>query len=239
MNNYDTFAHLYDQVVGDRGEVALFIRRLIRSYTPKAKRVLELGCGSGTMLQHLSKHYVTTGIDNSRKMLTLAKRKAPRAKLILGDITDFSLAESFDAVVCPFDTMNHITSLAKWRKVFENAHKHLSSNGVFIFDVNTEFKMEMYRKDPITVDPHKAAFSTVDVQRIRRYRYMVNLTLYKEQRRDLFKRYQMSIPELVVPTQIILRELATYFRTVIMIDPDRLRPSSGTEELFFICRRPR
>lgn len=239
MSHYDPFAKYYDQVIGDRSEVAELLMRLIRRCTPRARTVLELGCGSGTMLTELSRRYKTTGMDNSRAMLRLARKKSPRSELVYGDITDFSLNRRFDAVVCPFDTINHITSFQLWRKVFENAHRHLMPGGVFIFDVNTEHKMELYRSDPVTVDFHRGAFSTVSVHRLRRYRYRVDLTLYREGPRDHFTRHIMSLPELVVPTPVILTELSKNFRRVTLIDPDRSRPCEDTEELFIVCSAPR
>ena len=184
------------------------------------------------MLEELSRRYKTTGIDNSRAMLRLAAEKSPRSELIFGDISRFSLRGRFDAIVCPFDTINHVTSLRLWRKVFENAHAHLKPDGVFIFDVNTEHKMEMYRADPVTVDFHEGAFSTVSVRRIRRWRYQVDLTLYREVASDSFRRYQMRLPELIVPTQRILAELSRLFRRVTLLDPDRRRRSEEhTSEL--------
>ncbi len=239
VSHYDPFATYYDQVIGDRSEVARLLTRLIRQHAPRARSVLELGCGSGTMLKELSRRYATTGIDNSRSMLRLARHKAPRSKLIFGDISKFSLPNRFDAVVCPFDTINHVTSFSDWRRVFENAHAHLNAAGIFIFDVNTEYKMEMYRRDPVTVDFHHGAFSTVSVKRLRRWRYQVDLTLFRETMRDTFKRHQMTLSELVVPNPKIVRELARLFRRVTLLDPDRGRPTHQTEELFFICSGPR
>lgn len=239
MSRYDPFAQYYDQVIGDRSEVARLLMRLIRRHVPRAQTVLELGCGSGTMLAELSRRYCTVGIDNSRSMLRLARKRSPGSECIFGDIARFSLERRFDAVLCPFDTINHITSFSSWRRVFENARAHLQPNGVFIFDVNTEHKMEMYRADPVTVDFHQGAFSTVSVRRLRRWRYQVDLTLFREVSRDSFKRYQMTLPELVVPTQKILLELSKLFRRVTLLDPDRSSPSGETEELFFICSKPR
>jgi ubiquinone/menaquinone biosynthesis C-methylase UbiE len=83
MSRYDSFAPFYDNVVGDREGVARLLRQLIRRYNPKARDVLELGCGSGAMLQILTKHFRAVGVDNSKAMLSIARRKAPRAKLLI------------------------------------------------------------------------------------------------------------------------------------------------------------
>lgn len=239
MTQYDAFAHHYDAVVGDREEVARFIQRIISSFAPRSKTLLELGCGSGSMLKLLTKKYTCTGIDQSKGMIAVAKKKAPRARVSVGDITDFDLKNQFDAVICPFDTINHVTSFAAWKRVFANAHKHLNQDGVFIFDVNTEAKMERYRTEPAFAEMEGDDISIVDVQRVRRYRYLVNLKLLKKVKGALYRHHEMLIPEIVVPTPQILKELSTYFKRVTLVDPDRKRPTDETEELYFVCQGPR
>jgi SAM-dependent methyltransferase len=239
MSRYDSFAPFYDHVVGPRGEVASLLIRLIKRYRRGARSVLELGCGSGSMLRDLSRQFATTGIDNSAAMLRIARRKAPRATVVLGDIVRFDLARQFDAVLCPFDTINHITRLADWRRVFRNAHRHLKPGGVFIFDVNTEYKMESYRSDPVTADVEADVVSMVQVERLRRFRYVVLLKIFRRERGDVFRLNEMRLPELVVPTSTILKELSVYFKRVTLLDPDRRRPNAHTEELYFVCRDPR
>jgi SAM-dependent methyltransferase len=191
------------------------------------------------MLQLLSKHYDSVGIDSSRAMLSLAKKKAPRASLLLGDITNFSLRRRFDVILCPFDTINHVTSFAQWKKIFAGVHSHLEAGGIFIFDVNTEHKMESYRLDPVNADVTPDVVSIVEVSRHARYKYTVHLKLFKRLRGDTFKRYSMDLPELVVPTPKIARSLSNFFRSITLIDPDRSKPSELTEELYFLCRGPR
>jgi len=239
MTQYDQFAPFYDHVVGPRESIGKLLQKLVRRYNPRAKTLLELGCGSGSMLAILAKRYRAVGIDNSQGMLALARTKAPTARLIHGDITSFALDERFDAIVCPFDTINHVTSFAKWRQVFERAHRHLTPGGVFIFDVNTEHKMEEYATDPVTADVERNVVSMVQVERRRRYHYDVILRIFRRRSGKLFELNEMVLPELVVPTPRILRELSTYFRKVTLVDPDRRRPSPYTEELFFVCRDPR
>lgn len=239
MTQYDQFAPFYDHVVGSRDSIAELLQRLVKRYNPRAKSLLELGCGSGSMLAILSRRYKSVGIDNSKGMLEIARKKAPKAKLLHGDITQFDLSERFDAIVCPFDTINHVTSFAKWKKVFERAHRHLNPGGVFIFDVNTEHKMEEYRTDPITADVEDDVISMVQVRRRRRYHYDVILKIFRRRSGSNFVLNEMVLPEIVVPTPAILRELGKYFRKVTLVDPDRRRPSAHTEELFFVCREPR
>jgi len=114
---------------------------LVQRYHPGASSLLELGCGTGTMLEGLGGIGPLTGIDRSPEMLAIARSKVPAARLIEDDITTFELGEHFDVVICVFDTLNHVTSFNGWKSLFERAHGHLAPGGLFIFDVNTPGKL--------------------------------------------------------------------------------------------------
>jgi SAM-dependent methyltransferase len=178
-------------------------------------------------------------MDLSKEMLRIAKTKAPRAKLHHGDISSFDLKSRFDVVICPFDTINHVTSRAKWRGVFERAHQHLNPGGIFIFDVNTEYKLECYADEASVTENSDDFVSIIQVNRLKRFNYEIVLKRFEKAGRGSFKLHKMVLPELVVPTETILDYLGVYFKTVTMIDPDRRRPGPETDDLFFVCRDPR
>lgn len=239
MSNYDTFAPFYDSVFGDRKEVALLLEKLLKRHNPRARQVLEMGCGSGSMMKVLSRRFALTGVDSSAGMIAEARKKVPRATSLVADITDFDLHRTFDAVICPFDTINHVTDFGAWKKVFRNAHKHLAPNGVFIFDVNTELKMERYRLEPAAADITPNKIAIVDVAKKKQHHYLVQLKLLERVRGETFRHHELNIPEIVVPTPRIIRELTKLFGKVYTVDPDRVRPTANTEELFFVCSEPK
>jgi SAM-dependent methyltransferase len=54
-------------------------------------RALDLGCGTGTNCRYLSdRHWDVTGVDFSARAIKAARRRAPNAKVIIGDITRLS-----------------------------------------------------------------------------------------------------------------------------------------------------
>jgi SAM-dependent methyltransferase len=114
---------------------------LVQRHHRGAGSLLELGCGTGTMLEGLGGIGRLTGIDRSPEMLAIARAKVPDARLIEDDITTFELGERFDVVICVFDTLNHLTSFDGWKALFERAHAHLAPGGLFMFDVNTAAKL--------------------------------------------------------------------------------------------------
>jgi cyclopropane fatty-acyl-phospholipid synthase-like methyltransferase len=86
MANYDTFGRFYDAIMGDRAEPTERLRAFIRKASPKAKNVLELGCGTGSVLKHLAKEYDVCGLDLSKTMLSIAQEKVPQARLSRQDM---------------------------------------------------------------------------------------------------------------------------------------------------------
>ena len=148
MTGYAAFAPFYDQVMGDRGREAGYVHGLIQRHRPSAASVLELACGTGAILQLLQPHYEVTGLDASQPMLDIAARKVPRARLRRADMTRFDLGETFDVVLCVFDSINHLVRFSDWERVFDRARAHLTDRGLFVFDVNTERKLAAFAVAP-------------------------------------------------------------------------------------------
>jgi cyclopropane fatty-acyl-phospholipid synthase-like methyltransferase len=84
-----------------------------------------LACGTGSVLKHLAKHYDVCGFDLSKEMLSIARHKVPRARLLRQGMVSFCLAERFDAICCVFDSINHVLTFADWKRLFATVHQHL------------------------------------------------------------------------------------------------------------------
>jgi SAM-dependent methyltransferase len=140
-STYEHFAAVYDAVMDDPRPKIARVQDFIDRYRPGASSLLELGCGTGTILAGLGATGSLSGIDRSPQMLELARHKVPRARLIEADITKFALAERFDVVICVFDTLNHLVTFDAWQAMFRCVDAHLAENGLFIFDVNTVAKL--------------------------------------------------------------------------------------------------
>ena len=148
MPSYEIFGRFYDAVMGDRAESAKQVSELLRVSKPSARKVLELGCGTGSILKHLQDSYEVSGLDLSNKMLSIARKKVPRAKLWHQDMVDFQIDEQFDTVLCVFDSINHVRRFSDWKRVFARVRQHLSPGGCFIFDINTQRKLERLIAEP-------------------------------------------------------------------------------------------
>ena len=137
MATYDHFARFYDGLMRDPLANVARVLGYRERYMPDADSLLELGCGSGSILAGLHQLDRLVGLDRSPQMLATARAKVPRARFVQADMTTFELDERFDIVICVFDTLNHLVSLGGWRALFERARAHLCAGGLFVFDVNT------------------------------------------------------------------------------------------------------
>ena len=104
---------------------------------PEDARVLELGCGGGTIeTQELAARFRLTGLDLSERQLERARQRVPQAEFVHGDLTavEFPPA-SFDAVVA-FYSFNHVPR-ELLAPVFSRIRRWLVPGGWFMAALGT------------------------------------------------------------------------------------------------------
>ncbi len=57
------------------------------------------------------------------------------------------LAMKFDLVLCSFDSLNYVTRKGDLQLCFKSVHRHLCHGGLFIFDLNSSFKINKALKN--------------------------------------------------------------------------------------------
>ena len=120
-------------------------RRLKKSPIP-VETVLDLACGTGTMACLLAKRgYEVIAADGSGEMLAQAAAKAEglaRRPLFLQQaMPRLRLAQPVDAVVSTLDSLNYLTAERDLRETFRRVRRWLKPGGLFLFDVNTPYKL--------------------------------------------------------------------------------------------------
>lgn len=145
MSVFGGYARYYDLLYRDkdyRSEVD-FVDQLTHTHAPGARRMLELGCGTGGhAVLFAERGYEVTGIDLSEEMLALAAQRASalpvttagRLRFQQGDIRDIEAEGSFDVVLSLFHVMSYLPGNDDLRRVFAGVKARLAPNGVFIFD---------------------------------------------------------------------------------------------------------
>jgi SAM-dependent methyltransferase len=84
-----------------------WLARILREEVPAVARVLDLGCGTGTLLDAVRPAY-GVGVDLSPEMIRLARARFPRLQFRVGDAETVETDESFD-VVQIVDVLEHLS----------------------------------------------------------------------------------------------------------------------------------
>lgn len=94
-------------------------------------RLLELGCGGGHLLSHLTEHFITEAVDISPQMLEISQRLNPQTLHHQGDMRDIRLGRTFD-VVAIHDAVNYMTTEVDLRAAIDTAEAHLNRGGALL-----------------------------------------------------------------------------------------------------------
>jgi SAM-dependent methyltransferase len=111
QNSYDHIAeqwHSYSREQTYLDRVLSYVDKVLQGLPPGAK-VLDLGCGTGhPIARHIvEKGFRVVGVDQSKRMLEIAKSVVPEAELIHGDMVDIELDERFAAAIA-WDSVFHV-----------------------------------------------------------------------------------------------------------------------------------
>ena len=238
MAGYERWAPFYDAMRGDQTAHIAYVRGLIEKHHPAAETLLELGCGTGSVLEQLQANYTVTGVDLSPQMLRIARTKVPHARLLRRDITTLELGETFDVVVCVADVVNHLRPFRAWKALFARAHDHLAPGGVFVFDMNTQLHLsELAAAPPLTEWSPQGDFTMLDVVEAAGAGVAVEVTVFGRRPDGTYRLHTAGIPEISFSADRVARSLRTRFRRVRVYDQDRVRPSRLSERLHFVCMR--
>ena len=237
MTSYEKLDRFYDDAMGNRTEMAAHIRRLILQHKPKARTLLELACGTGAILKILAKSYDVVGLDLSPQMLSIASKKLPQVKFFQKSMVTFDLGKKFDVIICVFDSINHVLKFADWQKIFRNAARHLEEDGLFLFDINTQAKLERLISAPTWVHKFGRNLEFINVTDGRKGIANWNIRVFEHRRGNKYGLFEEDIKEISFPVNKIKAALRRQFTEVKVVDPLGRKPSSKSDRLYFVCKR--
>ena len=140
---YGGFARVYDLFMDDipYDEWFGYLQGLFKEYGIESGIVTELACGTGEMARRFSEAgYKMIGLDLSEEMLMVAREKCTEEVLLLHqDMRGFELHTQVAAMYCICDGMNYICSKEGLREVFHQVSLYLEDDGIFIFDMKTDY----------------------------------------------------------------------------------------------------
>ena len=146
---YGEFAKIYDDLINEDINYDNMVSRIIEicnEHNIECKDYLDVACGTGNVTVRLAKHFKDIyAVDLSEDMLREAfnklKEKRIKGKIICQDMTEMQLNRKFDLITSVLDSTNYITDEDDLEKYFSSVKEHLKDDGIFIFDVNSYYKL--------------------------------------------------------------------------------------------------
>jgi ubiquinone/menaquinone biosynthesis C-methylase UbiE len=141
---YDAFAPFYDSFYEqiDYSAWAKIIQRQLDDWLPVPRRILDVGCGTGAIIEHMLKQagQSCVGLDLSRGMLQRCQRRLgfdQDLKLVQGDILSSCFrGNTFDAIIGSFGLLNLYPAAAR-KIVLQEISRILQPAGIFLADFAT------------------------------------------------------------------------------------------------------
>lgn len=198
MNAYTDFADVYDTFMDETPyeEWCEFLIQILEEYKVPKGLVLDLGCGTGTLTEMLSKEgYDMIGVDNSQQMLAIAMGKRDESGenilYLLQDMREFELYGTVAAVISVCDSLNYLLEEEDLVKTFQLVNNYLDPKGIFIFDFNTVYKYQEIIGDA-TIAENREDCSFIwenyyhEEQEINEY----DLTIFVKEEESLFRKFE-------------------------------------------------
>jgi len=143
---YSKLVRVYDHIMQhvDYREWAEYIDLLLKTDGDAVKKILDVSCGTGSFLFELAdRNYELSGFDYVHAMVVRAHRRALRRGLQIpfwcADMSRFAVKQPRDAIVCLYDSINYLLSIENCQKFYQACHGNLTSDGIVIFDICTEW----------------------------------------------------------------------------------------------------
>lgn len=149
---YSAIAQVYDKLNKDIDYSAWadFFEECFKRFLPnKPQIVLDLACGTGRMTRELgTRGYDMIGVDGSMDMLGEAYSAGTEGILyLLQDMRELDLYGTVGATVCCLDSLNYLLEEKDLAKVFALVHNYSDPDGLFMFDMNSQYKFEKIYAD--------------------------------------------------------------------------------------------
>lgn len=149
MTSYFSLAPYYDLLTEDveYSSFADYYEQIFKMRNACISTVLDLACGTGTLTYIMAERgYELIGVDASEEMLAVACGKASEKEVPVQPIwlnqtmQELDLYGTVDAAVCSLDGINYVPE-NELDSIFERLNLFIRPGGLFIFDINTPFKL--------------------------------------------------------------------------------------------------
>lgn len=244
--SYESFSLFYDRLTEnvDYKSYAAYIKRLFERYGKNTDSVLDVACGTGSLTTELALlGYDMIGADISEDMLTVAQEKKLESGLdilyLCQSAEDLDLYGTVQGAVCTLDSINHITDENAVIKAFKKISLFMEKDGIFIFDLNTEYKhREVLGNNTFVYDLEDVYCVWQNEYDAKNKVTHISLDIFNEEE-GLYERFSEEFDECVYSNEKVLNwlemsefELVDFFKEMTEEKPD-----DTTERIIYIARK--
>lgn len=133
---YNLFADYYDSLM-DESFYTDYIQYI--NQRTKYQSVIEFGCGTGHLTHLFSDSIDVCGVDLSQEMIEVAKEG--HGTYVVADMSTYKTDKTYDLGLCICDSLNYILGFENQIKALENMLLSLNKDGLFIFDIHSQHKI--------------------------------------------------------------------------------------------------
>lgn len=243
--SYGIFADYYDILTSniDYKKRAGYFNEIIKKFGGKqGGLLLDLACGTGSLSEEFDNlGYDVIAVDNSPEMLGTAMDKkfenGKNIQYVCQDMRELNLFGNNDITVCALDSLNHLDSFEDLCTVFQKVFMFTEPGGLFIFDVNTEYKHKT------VLGEHTFIYDTEEVYCVWQntcHNSTVSIELdFFVPDGEKYTRYTESFQETAYPLEEIEKALKnTGFEILGIFDDDSFEPVRlNSERAVFAVRK--
>jgi len=147
--HFDHIAKIYDKYKEKNRYYYDHIKRFLKEHIPAKSRVLDVGCGTGELLNHVDPGY-GYGIDISDRMIKRAKEKFPHLLFETCDVENLAAPQKFEYVIM-IDLLDHIHDIWDVLKGIESGVREgtilclatINPGWQPVFTIAEKFKLKM------------------------------------------------------------------------------------------------
>jgi cyclopropane fatty-acyl-phospholipid synthase-like methyltransferase len=228
----------YNDLMGDYSSIVNCTHLILSKYVPKGSSLLEIGCGTGNILKSLEDTYDVAGLDIAPAMLAQAKKQLPKVPLYNEDMRSFRINKQYDAILCIFDSINHLTKFSDWKKTFAQVDKHLQKDGTFIFDMNTQKRLESLSSLPTFAKKiNSTTIAAIKILKAKKNQYVIRFQIFESITSPTISYLEETVSETSYDINAVKNEISQRFKILKMVDPFRDKVSDESGRIFFVCKR--
>ena len=134
MTTYDAIGDAYDLVYPDTVERVPFVKKLLEKHGKTS--VLELGIGTGLFAIPLHEAgFHIEGLEISQVMIDVVGRRAPKLKVHIGDMRNYTIKRRYDAILALSSVLVFVNNEQEVKQCLQRCYDHLEPKGMLLLEL--------------------------------------------------------------------------------------------------------